>query len=93
MRVIVWSSTREDLARRQKETGMHACNRGSKEMTGEEPVDRKSCDKSQFWGGGVIVLSIYDGQEHRNVQPTHVHVVHVLDPCSTCVMTPVVQGS
>ena len=86
MRVIVWSSTREGLARRQKETGMHACNRGSKEMTGEEPVDRKSCDKSQFWGGGVIVLSIYDGQEHPTVQPTHVHVVHVLDP-------PVLQGS
>ena len=45
-------------------------------------VDRKGCDKSQFWGGGVIVLSIYDGQEHRTVQPTHVHVVHVLDPCT-----------
>ena len=43
-------------------------------MIGEEPVDRKSCDKSQFWGGGVIVLSIYDGQEHRTVTVCNLHM-------------------
>jgi hypothetical protein len=60
----------------------------------------KSCDKSQFWRGRVIVLSMYYEQEHPTVQPTHAHCAHVTSPFIPCLwplyyrgQTHVVQGS